>query len=348
MKGLLFLLVILLASCQREQGVYVCKPCNLACDDRTFPRPGTCPHCGMDLLKQTDLHTPAMTTGSGFFQLPDERITLFYHKPRTFRPDSDILLVVPGSGRSAESYRDAWVEASEAQGLLVVALLYPERFYSFEDYHLGGLVRESNLMEVVKMAEGSHIARLDEARLELQIQPDSAQWRFGDFDRIFQRVKEASGSTQEQYHLFGHSAGGHVLHRLALFGGSTQVGKIFACNPSFYTLPDAEVDFPFGLSNAPLGPGELCPAFERELILFLGEQDNARETQGIFLRSPTADEQGLHRLARGNHFFRRAREIAEQRDCPFRWSKVVVPGVGHDYRLMGQAVAKYLTEQQGR
>lgn len=348
MKWMLLPVLVLLASCQSEQEVYLCKPCNLACDDLTFQKPGTCPHCGMALLKRTDLHTPAMSTGSGFFQLPDRRITLFYHKPRTFRPDSEVLLIVPGSGRSAESYRDAWVKASEAQGLLVVALLYPERLYGFEDYHLGGLVRASNLMEVVEMVEGSHIARLDEARLELQIQPDSAQWLFRDFDRIFQRVKEASGSTQERYHLFGHSAGGHVLHRLALFGGSTQVDKIFACNASFYTLPDVGVDFPFGLHDAPLRPGDLCRAFGRKLILVLGEQDNAQETRGTFLRSPTADEQGLHRLARGNHFFRRAREIAEQRDCPFRWSKIVVPGVGHDHRLMGQAVAKYLAEQEVR
>jgi uncharacterized protein len=34
--------------------VYVCPPCGLDCDRRTFDKPGTCPDCGMTLIEKTD------------------------------------------------------------------------------------------------------------------------------------------------------------------------------------------------------------------------------------------------------------------------------------------------------
>jgi len=33
--------------------VYVCPPCGSSCDDLHFDKPGTCPHCGMKLVKTT-------------------------------------------------------------------------------------------------------------------------------------------------------------------------------------------------------------------------------------------------------------------------------------------------------
>jgi CubicO group peptidase (beta-lactamase class C family)/putative intracellular protease/amidase len=34
--------------------IYVCPPCGLACDRRTFDKPGVCPECGMRLIEKTD------------------------------------------------------------------------------------------------------------------------------------------------------------------------------------------------------------------------------------------------------------------------------------------------------
>lgn len=77
----------------------------------------------------------------------------------------------------------------------------------------------------------------------------------------------------------------------------------------------------------------------------MGELDNAEETGGTFLRSPTADQQGLHRLSRGAFFFNRAKEMAEKLGYPFNWELIIVPGVGHDQRLMGEAAAEVVMEK---
>ena len=343
---------LLFFSCTGRRATFVCKPCNAACDDLIFDKPGQCPYCKMPLVKERVLSKINIETGSGYFQIKGstdslvKSITVFYYKPRNFQADAEILLVLPGSGRNAESYRNAWIEESEKYGMLILSLMYPERMYSFEDYHLGGLVKTSNLEHRVIMSETSNIAWLDEAELDLYPNTDPEKWIFRDFDRIFELAKAATNSTQQKYHLFGHSAGGHVLHRYALFGASPKVDKIAVCNPSFYTLPDFEVRFPFGLKNAPMNPEELGQAFEKKLILFLGELDNEHETNGVFLRSKTADEQGLHRLARGRNFFRRSKETAAQMNQSFNWKMEVVPQVGHDHRRMGDAVGKYLFEKK--
>ncbi|HEY0608872.1 MAG TPA: DJ-1/PfpI family protein, partial [Chitinophaga sp.] len=47
---------LLLAACSgmaQSQTAYYCMPCNNPCDTIAFDSAGKCPHCGMELLKQT-------------------------------------------------------------------------------------------------------------------------------------------------------------------------------------------------------------------------------------------------------------------------------------------------------
>jgi len=109
-----------------------------------------------------------------------------------------------------------------------------------------------------------------------------------------------------------------------------------------YTLPDLAQDLPFGLGNSPVDSADLVQAFAQDLILLLGELDNATEMGGTLLRSPTADNQGLHPLARGKYFFEQGKKLAESWGCDFTWNVQVVPGVGHDQEGMGKAAAELL------
>ncbi len=266
--------------------------------------------------------------------------------PQNFTSASDIWLVIPGTGRSAEQYRDAWVEASEKYSLLIVAPLYPERHFPFEAYHLGGIIQDSNLEAVVTYEEGTPNVWLDEAAWKYTLNLDAKSWLFADFDQLFEKVVAAVGSNQSSYSVFGHSAGGHIAHRLALLGGNTKAKRILAANASFYTLPVDDVDFPFGLGNLPVDTTALKLALQKNFTLLLGELDNTKETHGNFLRSPTADLQGLHRFARGRFFYRNAQNVAVLLGVRLNWSLYRVPGVGHDERLMSKAAAEYVYGQE--
>ena len=296
----------------------------------------------------TGLAQPQIHRGSGSFLLeggvrhPEKEIEVFFHRPESFSPDSPVLIVVPGAGRNGDEYRDAWVTAAEAFGVLVLSPTYAEVDYDFGAYHLGGLLSDVNLAESTGRGQSSNEVTLDEDRLTFVVNRSPDAWIFNDFDRLFEVATAATGSIRERYDLFGHSAGGQILHRLVLFHPRSKADRILAANSGFYTLPDPATPFPFGLRDAPVADGTLEASFEQRLVVFLGEEDDENESGGTLLRSPTADMQGIHRLARGRHFYETSQRIAEHLGAGFEWSLEVVPGVGHDFRAMSEAAADYL------
>lgn len=355
---LIVFLTLLIACKQRSEEVYVCPPCDASCDSITFNKPGICPHCNMELVKQSSiidisklvLNEIELKTGSGAFVIEggkhrtDKTIPVYYHLPEHFNNESKILMVIPGAGRNGDSYRDAWGEESEKYNVLILAPEYKEDLYPFEDYHLCGLLKESNIMETIEFSDISNIARLDEERFNFEINNQSEEWLFHDFDRIFDHVVNAMGYTQENYDLFGHSAGGQILHRMALFAEETKAATLIAGNSGFYTLPDSTKEMPFGMMGMDIGENQLEKAFSRKLVLLIGEEDNAEETGGTLLRSPTADKQGYHRLERGQYFYKFSKNKAEEIGVPFEWELEIVSGVGHDHELMGNRAAEILYE----
>lgn len=353
---IILLISISIFSCKNEKGEYVCRPCDKPCDELAFSEPGNCLHCNMELVKKSELIPEKELTmneidlqaGSGAFLVEGgngdkhRAIKVFYHRPKNFRTGSKILMVVPGAGRNGDSYRDAWIEESEKYGLLILSPMYPENQYDFSDYHIGGLIKDVNLGESIEYVENTNIAKLNEEKFEFKTNPNSDEWIFNDFDRIFDLVAKSINSTQKTYDIFGHSAGGHILHRFAIFHKNSKASRIVASNASFYTLPSFEYELPFGLKNSLADEASLKSAFAEKLVLFLGELDNEHETRGTFLRSKSADQQGLHRLARGKFFFKQAKEKAKALAYDFNWQIVIVPNVGHNHRKMGNAAGAFL------
>ncbi len=150
----------------------------------------------------------------------------------------------------------------------------------------------------------------------------------------------ALNSNQTEYDVFGHSAGGQILHRFVLFQPHSNANRILASNSGFYTLPDFNSELPFGIKNTPLSEEDLKSSFKKQLVLFNGELDNENEKGGTLLRSPSADKQGLHRLERGRFFYNAAK--AREMEVTFNWELVIIPSAGHNHRKMGDATAEFL------
>ena len=149
-------------------------------------------------------------------------------------------------------------------------------------------------------------------------------------------------TDQIQYDVFGHSAGGQILHRLAIFYPSSKVNQIIAANAGFYTLPDLETTLPFGVKNTTIDTQNLQLSFTKNLTLLIGELDNEQEQGGTLLRSVSADKQGIHRLARGQFFYDFSKNVAEEMKANYNWKIKMVPNVGHDHEKMGKAAARLL------
>lgn len=288
--------------------------------------------------------------GSGYFERmgglghQEDTIRVYFHKPKNFTAQSKILIVIPGSGRNGDDYRDSWIEASEKHSVLIISPSYLEKNYGYGDYHLGGIVSNLNILESVTFKENSNIVELDEEKVKYELNLTPEEWIYNDFDRLFEEVAAAVGSSKATYDIFGHSAGGQILHRFALFAPHSKANRILASNSGSYTPPDFTEDFPFGIKNIGLQEENLKQSFRKKLVLFLGELDNENETGGLMLRSPTVDKQGTHRLQRGKYFYGKSQETAKKMKAAFKWELEVIPNIGHNQKKMAAAAATYLYE----
>lgn len=291
--------------------------------------------------------------GSGSFVIEgharhlSDSIAVFYHKPKNFSQNSKILLVIPGAGRNADDYRDAWIEASEKYNVLIVSPSYPEKTYDYGAYHLAGVVQDLDLSKGVSFKKGTNQVHVDEQVVAFKVTDNKEDWLFSDFDRLFQLVKKVTKSKQKKYDMFGHSAGGQILHRLVLFHPSSKADRVLAGNSGTYTFPDfASASFPFGMKNVNVDQAKLKKTFQKQLVLFLGALDDDTETRGRMLRSKTADQQGTNRLDRGKSFYGYSKNLASSSGLEFNWKMEIVPDTGHDYRKMSEAAAAYLYGNQ--
>jgi pimeloyl-ACP methyl ester carboxylesterase len=286
--------------------------------------------------------------GVGSFHLPDlgtAGLTVHYVRPQSFSSSSSIVLVIPGAGRNSDDYRDAWIDAACASGALVAALGYSEESYDFAAYNMGGTL--SNLQfdnpTFARVSETATTLTLDDADIRFDVVTKRADWLFEDFDRVFEHLVQTTGSEADTYDIFGHSAGGQILHRFAIFAPRSRARVIIAANSGFYTFPDLSQALPTGLKGTGLTEADLTHAFSQQLVLMLGALDNSDQAGGTLLHTPLIDgSQGLGRLDRGRSFFEHARDEAERLRSPFHWQVQIIDGIGHDYRAMSAAAADYL------
>ena len=177
---------------------------------------------------------------------------------------------------------------------------------------------------------------------KFSLRSDKHDWIFEDLDKIFDSAVRATESKRRSYDIFGHSAGGQIVHRQVLFAEDAKIDRAIAANSGWYTVATLDQDFPYGLRHAPISKDQLKRSFERRLIVMLGERDNAAESRGHLLQNAKTRIQGDGRLSRGNYFFQTSKEYAAKSNYEFRWTKHIVADVGHSYRKMAHAAADRL------
>ncbi|WP_051275345.1 hypothetical protein [Aestuariibacter salexigens] len=258
-------------------------------------------------------------------------VRVFYYAPSALNDESNVLIVLPGAGRDAWGYRDAWKTAAEKHSVLILSLYYDESTYpEFWNYNLARMIAN---------------VEVDEKKSQIKdftLTVDPERWLFGDFDRVFKFVVNALNMNTVSYDLFGHSAGGQILQRYALFHTTNKANKIISANSGWYTVPSFENVFPYGLYNSPLEDIDLESAFRQNLVLLVGEKDDANETRGHLVRNDKVDLQGTHRLERANYFYKTAKREAKQQKLDFHWQLRIIENTGHDHAKMTKAAEQYL------
>lgn len=241
---------------------------------------------------------------------------------RTFVPEdvsdtTPIVIVLHGWSREAKRYFADWRELGAAQGFIVVVPHFPvEDFPSSKHYNLG------------------HVFDAKTGRKRAE-----AEWTFAAIEPLFDEVVARVGGKQTQYTLFGHSAGSQFVHRFLYYMPDARVQRYIAANAGWYTMPDFDTEYPYGLKCASIDKDQLVAAFEKDMVLLIGREDvdytdpNLRKTQ-------EANRQGKNRFARGLTMFYVAKVSAEKLGVDLKWRLMIVDDAGHVNAQMAPAAAQ--------
>jgi dienelactone hydrolase len=234
-------------------------------------------------------------------------LTVYTYHPK-YCGNPSLLFVFHGLSRTASSYRDYAEPLADRYCLIIMAPLFDlERFPSWS-YQRGGIVHDSTI----------------QAR---------DRWTVWYVKGLVDWARKREGLPTAQYYLFGHSAGGQFVSRVAAFALADAKRTVVA-NPSTYVLPSLSEAVAYGLGclssgcvySADQASQELKAYLALPLTIYLGEDD----TGDVELNeSAAAMRQGATRLERGEFTFELAQAVATANGWPLNWRLLILPGVGH-------------------
>ena len=269
------------------------------------------------------------STGSFTFTptgpLSNQPVEVYYHIPNGDISTMPIVMSFHGSSRNGSDYRDYWITMANANGFMVFA---PE----FSDSNYPGL--GDNYLMANIFEDG------DNPSLSTYNNPD--EWTFSVLDPIFENIKQDISGTQEAYNAWGHSGGAQFLHRFIMYMPSSKLDVAVCSNAGWYTVPENTVSFPYGILNGQLPNSNLITAFSKKLIVHLGQNDTDPNSPGLRRNSVVDNQQGIHRLERGQYFFSTSQSTAQGLNTAFNWEKHEAAGVGHDAQQMANAALPYI------
>jgi pimeloyl-ACP methyl ester carboxylesterase len=258
----------------------------------------------------------------GSFEFKDgdnPAVKVFWSGPKSVTEDTRVLFVIAGKGRNAEEYLESWVEWATQHDYLVLSPLYDD----------------VNWPEGLGYNFGNIASGEDEFKSRPNPKP---KWAFTVLENLFSEVRAKFKVKAKSYDIFGHSAGGQFVHRFLLFYPENHVRRAIAANPGFYTLPDLELPFPYGLKGSPveIDKRDLKRWTARDVILMRGTEDTKRTDN--LRQTPEADAQGKNRFERAGLMFEKIKAV----NSKTKWTLTDVPNVGHNQKGMALAAQKYL------
>lgn len=244
---------------------------------------------------------------------------VFYYSPKANADDMPIVMMLHGAERDPSNYLNGLMATAEKIGCKIIAPEFDKQdFPDADQYNLGNVYNRNR----------RKFNPVDE-------------WSFSLIEPLFSHVVSATNSNAKGYLLYGHSAGAQFVHRFLMFVDNPRILKIAIANAGWYTLPDFEEKYPYGIKESPITEKKIESFVGLPLCVFLGTADTDRSSVG-FNVTPKAEEQGKTRFERGNYYYNYVKELAEKKKFPFTWQLVHVPDVGHSNDKMGAKALPWL------
>ena len=259
-----------------------------------------------------------------------KKVTVWYVRPADFSAETPIVMVLHGQRRNARSYRDAWKKYADQYGFYILVPEFSESLFPGNAYEQGNYFAISPLPA--------------KKNNTYPLKNDPEEWSFHLPDKIFDDfVNKRKKSSQSTYYLYGHSAGAQFAHRMLEIIPGPKIKMAIAANAGWYTLPDNDESWPYGLKEAAIAPESLKNFLAFPLIILLGDKDVDSQHPDL-RRTVRADRQGDNRKARGEYFYNFGYNLAVELGTPFGWRLQIVSGAGHSNREMAAAAAALIAK----
>jgi pimeloyl-ACP methyl ester carboxylesterase len=261
----------------------------------------------------------ALSSGSRTYTktFDGESFTIETYKPSCSNPD--ILIVNHGSSRN--TYMSGGRVLADRECLVIVAPIFPDSRYSSRTYQRGGIVNSSGSI----VSSRGWTTRFEEAVVE---------WA----------LSEVSGSPD--VYLFGFSAGGQFLSRVAAYDPVPGVRRYVVSSPSTHVLPSLTEDVPYGFDGFSNASNMLRAYLALPLTILVGEDDDDPNSSAL-AKGPAAMRQGEDRLERAINTFERGEDVAQAHGWTFNWRLVIASEVAHSGSSMLRADADELESAFG-
>jgi poly(3-hydroxybutyrate) depolymerase len=246
---------------------------------------------------------------------PDRPLDVYTYRPRRCDSRCPIVFLMHGARRDAGQYVRYWELLADRHEVIVVAPRFSQNHWpKAAEYNLGGMAGQA----------------------------DREKWAYSAIEHLFDEVRDGHNG----YAIFGHSAGGQFVQRMALFRPDNRATAMVAANPGWYTMPEwrkdkAQDEFPYSMVGSPAGESELRRALQKRFVLLLGEKDDDPDDEGLN-RGAGALKQGAGRVERGENFFKAATSAAAGLGVPLAWEMHEVPDTAHDGEAMSRIAAGIL------
>ena len=244
---------------------------------------------------------------------PDRPLDVYTYRPRRCTSKCPIVFVLPGVKRNAADYRGYWELKADKYEFLVVAVSFGPKYWPrAAGYNLG----------------------------DVEGQPDREKWAYSAIEHLFDEVRDGHNG----YAIFGHSAGGQFVQRMALLRPDNRATVMVAANPGWYLMPEwrsekARDSYPYSLVGSRSGERELKQALAGRFVLLAGERDDDPADENLN-QTAGANRQGESRIDRAENFFLAATTAARDLGVKLAWELVEVPDTGHDGEAMSRAGAE--------
>lgn len=244
---------------------------------------------------------------------PERPLDVYTYRPRRCDTKCPIVFVMHGFGRDGSVSRSHWELIADKYQVLVVAPTFSQRHWPKARSYAAG---------------------------DVEGQPDREKWAYSAIEHLFDEVRDGHNG----YAIFGHSAGGQFVQRMALLRPDNRATVMVAANPGWYTMPEwrkdkAQDPFPYSLVGSPAGEAELRQALGKRFVLMAGDKDNDPDEENLD-RSPGALKQGETRMDRAESYFKAATAVAADLGVKLAWELVELPETAPDALSQSRAAAE--------